>query len=147
MVLEQRQLVPRTLRPASRKLHVLAGAPERNPCAGAPCRTPDRRRGAACCRNLWIELMCTPREKRLEALLRARRSPYLSRVTRVGASSIELLVISACGYLEPGGVACTLHDRTRADGRRAKPALCFEWPPQDRPLHAGCVFAVPPAPA
>jgi hypothetical protein len=43
-------------------------------------------------------------------------------------------MISACGYLEPGGVNCTLH------GRTAKPDLCFVWPPKDMGLHPGCVF-------
>jgi hypothetical protein len=141
LVVEDRRLVSRTLRRAPRELHVLAQADGGNPCEGAPCRTPDQRPGAACCRNLWLEVMCTPREKQLEALLRARRPRHISYVTRVGASSIELQVISACGYLEPGGVACTLHGRTRDDGRNAKPRLCLEWPPADRKLHDGCVFA------
>ena len=37
-------------------------------------------------------------------------------------------------------MACTLHGRHRADGRTAKPDLCFEWPPKDKGLHPGCVF-------
>ena len=28
----------------------------------------------------------------------------------------------------------------RADGRTAKPDLCFEWPPKRQVLHPGCVF-------
>ena len=34
-----------------------------------------------------------------------------------------------------------LHGRRRADGRPAKPDLCSEWPPKDKGLHPGCVFA------
>ena len=49
-------------------------------------------------------------------------------------------MISACGYLEADGVACSLHGRHRPDGRTAKPDLCFEWPPKNRGLHPGCVF-------
>ncbi|HEX5818662.1 MAG TPA: hypothetical protein VFY20_07280 [Gemmatimonadales bacterium] len=145
LVFEEKRLVPRTLRRAPRELRVLPQSNDRNPCDGAPCRTPDQRRGAACCRNLWIELMCTPREKRLEALVRARRSPQVSYVTRVGASSLELQVISACGYLEPGSSACTLHGRAHADGRSAKPGVCVEWPAADGWTHTGCVFAAAPA--
>ena len=54
-----------------RALPVLAGV---NPCAAAPCQTADHRRGAACCRDLQIEIMCTHDESRLEALVRSRRS-------------------------------------------------------------------------
>jgi hypothetical protein len=61
-------------------------------------------------------------------------------VGREGDFSIDVEMISACGFLEPGGVACTLHGRQRGDGRTAKPDLCFEWPPKDKGLHPGCVF-------
>ena len=88
--------------------------------------------------------MCTRRQGRLEALVRSRKSPYLCKVSREGDFSIEAELISACGYLEPGGVACTLHGRRRDDGRSAKPDLCFDWPPKDKGLHPGCVFAPRP---
>ena len=55
--------------------------------------------------------------------------------------SIEAEVISACGYLDDDGIGCSLHGRTRADGRPAKPDLCSDWPPKNKGLHPGCVFA------
>lgn len=125
-------------RPAKGSLPVLAGD---NPCATAPCRTAEHTRGAACCRDLQIEIMCTRRERRLEALVRSRRSPYLCKVDRPGDFSLEVEMISACGYLAEDGVACSLHGRRRGDGRPAKPDLCSEWPPKDKGLHPGCVFA------
>jgi hypothetical protein len=112
-----------------------------NPCATAPCRTADNRRGAACCRDLQVEIMCTRSERRLEALVRSRRSPYLCKIERAGDYSLEVEMISACGYLGDDGIACTLHGRRRPDGRPAKPDLCSEWPPQNQGLHPGCVFA------
>lgn len=124
--------------PARGSLPVLNGE---NPCATAPCRTADNRRGAACCRDLQIEIMCTRREARLEALVRSRRSPYLCKVSRPGDFSIEAEMISACGYLAEDGIACSLHGRYRADGRTAKPDLCSDWPPKNKGLHPGCVFA------
>lgn len=124
--------------PAARPLPVLNGD---NPCATAPCRTADHTRGAACCRDLQVEIMCTRRERRLEALVRSRRSPYLCKVDRAGDYSLEVEMISACGYLGADGVTCTLHGRRRHDGRPAKPDLCSEWPPKNRGLHPGCVFA------
>jgi hypothetical protein len=127
-----------TTREAHRGLPVLNGE---NPCAAAPCRTADHRRGAACCRDLQIEIMCTRRETRLESLVRSRKPPYLCKVTRPGDFSIEAEVISACGYLAEDGIACSLHGRFRADGRPAKPDLCSDWPPKDKGLHPGCVFA------
>jgi hypothetical protein len=117
---------------------VLAGA---NPCALASCRTADNLRGAACCRDLQIEIMCTKRQRKLEALVRSRRSPYLCKVERAGDYSIEAEIISACGYLDGDGIGCTLHSRQRPDGRPAKPDLCSEWPPKKHTLHPGCVFA------
>ena len=120
-----------------RSLPVLASE---NPCATAPCRTADNRRVAACCRDLQVEIMCTKAERRLEALVRSRRSPYLCKVERAGDFSLEVEMISACGYLGDDGVACSLHGRVRADGRPAKPDLCTEWPPKNRGLHPGCVF-------
>ncbi|MEP7175343.1 MAG: hypothetical protein ABI860_02245 [Gemmatimonadales bacterium] len=118
-----------------------AVASDDNPCASAPCRTADNTRKAACCRDLQIEMMCTRRQRRLESLVRSRRSPYLCKIERAGDYSLEVEMISACGYLGPDGVACRLHGRHRADGRTAKPDLCFEWPPKNRGLHPGCVFA------
>ena len=84
--------------------------------------------------------MCTKRQRKLEALVRSRRSPYLCKVERGGDFSIEAEVISACAYLDEDGIGCTLHNRRRADGRPAKPDLCSEWPPRKQTLHPGCVF-------
>jgi hypothetical protein len=140
-VVEDQRLVTRTLPFPRRSLPVLETPASANPCATARCETSDHRRGAACCRDLQVEIMCTRRQWKLEALVRSRRSPYLCKVTRPGDYSIEAEIISACDYLEPGGVNCTLHGRERADGRTAKPALCFEWPPKRQTLHPGCVFA------
>jgi hypothetical protein len=131
----------RRLRPPEQPRRSLPVLGEQNPCATAPCKTADHTRGAACCRDLQVEIMCTRREQKLEALVRSRRSPYLCKVSREGDFSIEAEVISACAYLEQGGVNCTLHGRQRADGRPAKPDLCSEWPPKDPVLHPGCVFA------
>jgi len=137
-VVENRRIVRRSLPAPSRRLPVLQAE---NPCALAPCRTADNSRGAACCRDLQIEIMCTRREQRLEALVRSRRSPYLCKVERAGDFSIEAEVISACGYLDDDGIGCSLHGRNRADGRPAKPDLCSDWPPKNKGLHPGCVFA------
>jgi hypothetical protein len=140
-VLEHNRFGPRTLSHPPRELHVLVGTGDGgNPCEGAPCQTSDHRRGAACCRDMQVEIMCTRKQARLEALVRSRKSPYLCKVGREGEFSIEAEMISACGYLEPGGVACTLHGRKRDDGRSAKPDLCFDWPPKNKGLHPGCVF-------
>lgn len=111
-----------------------------NPCATAACRTSDNARGAACCRDLQVEIMCTREEMALEALVRSRRSPYLCKIDRAGDFSLEVEMISACDYLGDDGVACTLHGRRRPDGRPAKPDLCSEWPPKNKGLHPGCVF-------
>ena len=142
-IVERRKLVARRVQapvPARRSLPVVASD---NPCEGAPCRTADNTRGAACCRDLQVEIMCTPRQKRLEAFVRSRQSPYLCKVEREGKFSLGVEMISACGYLEPGGVNCTLHGRKRPDGRSAKPELCFDWPPKKQTLHPGCVFGRP----
>ena len=138
VIVENRRTAVRSLRAPPRSLPVLEGG---NPCALAPCRTADNLRGAACCRDLQIEIMCTRRQHRLEALVRSRRSPYLCKVERAGDFSIEAEVISACSYLDDDGIGCTLHGRLRADGRPAKPDLCSEWPPKKQDLHPGCVFA------
>ena len=117
-----------------------ANGADANPCATARCRTADNTMKAACCRDLQIEIMCTRRQRRLEALVRSRKSPYLCKIDREGDFSIEAEMISACGYLGEDGVACSLHGRQRSDGRTAKPDLCFEWPPKNQGLHPGCVF-------
>lgn len=140
-IVEKRRVAMRHLpppTPAPRALPVLANA---NPCESAPCRTADNKRSAACCRDLQVEIMCSRKQRRLEALVRSRQSPYLCKIERDGDWSIDVEMISACGYLEKGGVNCTLHGRKRRDGRTAKPDLCFEWPPKRQTLHPGCVFA------
>lgn len=136
-VVHRRLPPPAPPSPTLRSLPVLASD---NPCATAACRTSDHQRRAACCRDLQIEIMCTKAEHRLEALVRSRRSPYLCKVDREGDFSLDVEMISACGYLEDDGVACSLHGRSRPDGRPAKPDLCTEWPPKGRGLHPGCVF-------
>ena len=139
-IVDAKRMVARSLPPAPpprRALPVLGGE---NPCASAPCRTADHRQGAACCRDLQVEIMCTRGNRRLEALVRSRRSPYLCKIERGGDFSLDVEMISACGYLGDDGVACSLHGRVRADGRPAKPDLCTEWPPKNRGLHPGCVF-------
>jgi hypothetical protein len=139
-VVDAKRVVTRSLplAPASRRQLPVLGS--ENPCATAPCQTSDHRRGAACCRDLQVEIMCTRGDRRLEALVRSRRSPYLCKIERGGDFSLDVEMISACGYLEDDGVACSLHGRMRADGRPAKPDLCTEWPPKNRGLHPGCVF-------
>lgn len=120
-----------------------------NPCAGAPCRTADNRRGAACCRDLTLDVLHAEGDGDLEALLRARRSPYLCKVKRTDPTLIECEVISACGYLEPDGVSCMLHDRLRPDGAPAKPGICTDWPDFDDEEftgHPGCVFLTTASP-
>lgn len=140
-VVEAGHLVSRTLEhppTPPRALPVHHGV---NPCATARCRTADQRIGAACCRDLQIELMCTRREKRLEALVRSRKSPYLCKITRESDFSLGAEMISACGYLMEDGVHCGLHGRVRPDGRPAKPDLCSQWPEGGEITHPGCAFA------
>lgn len=136
LLVDQRRLMNR---PA---VDVKAGLPVlgTNPCLGAPCRTADHTRAAACCRDLQVEILCTREKTRLEALVRARQSPYLCKTERNEDDSIESEMISACGYLGEDGVACSLHGRTREDGRPAKPDLCSEWPEGGDLMHPGCVF-------
>ena len=137
LIVDNRRTAVRALPEPARSLPVLGDG---NPCALASCRTADNLRGAACCRDLQIEIMCTKRQRKLEALVRSRRSPYLCKVERAGDYSIEAEIISACGYLDDDGIGCSLHGRRRADGRPAKPDLCSEWPPKKQDLHPGCVF-------
>ncbi|MGE0439470.1 MAG: hypothetical protein AB7L66_18430 [Gemmatimonadales bacterium] len=120
-----------------RALAVLASE---NPCAISPCRTADNTIGAACCRDLQIEIICPPRAARLESLVRTRKSPYLCKVTREHPDSLGAEIISACRYLEPGTPLCSLHGRKRPDGSSAKPDLCFEWPAGAEVYHPGCAF-------
>ena len=135
-------LVGRTLPAQPIPARSLPIAESVNHCAVAACRTADNREGAACCRDLQIELMCTRRERRLEALVRARRSPLLCKISRESPFSLSAELISACGYLVEDGISCALHGRTRSDGRPAKPDLCSQWPDGGETMHPGCVFAV-----
>jgi hypothetical protein len=113
-----------------------------NPCLDAPCRTGDNKRGAACCRDLTLELDLPEPSTRMMALLRARKSPYLCKVTREGPNAVEVEVISACGYLGDDGISCVLHDRVLPNGRLAKPSICMEWPDldDDDEGHPGCAL-------
>lgn len=114
-----------------------------NPCVGAPCRTSDNKRGAACCRDLKLELLIPKNAKNKMALLKTRKSPFLCKVKRENKRVVEVEVISACGYLGPDGISCVLHDRVRPNGKNAKPQLCYDWPDfgKDEIGHKGCVFA------
>lgn len=141
-VVERGRLVERELpmpAPPRRSLAVLS----HNPCAEAPCQTSDHTRGAACCRDLQVEIMCDRSWTRQELLIRSRQSPYLCKVVRENDEALDAEMISACGFLGADGVACTLHSRRRPDGRKAKPDLCHRWPKpsRDETLHRGCVFA------
>lgn len=140
LVIDRGQTAVRHLPFPRRSLPVLQQPSGANPCAEAPCTTADHKRGAACCRDLQIEIMCPKTDRRLEGLVFSRRSPYLCKIERAGDHSIEAEMISACGFLGEDGVACSLHGRMRADGRPAKPDLCSEWPPKNKGLHPGCVF-------
>lgn len=125
---------------AQRSLPVLRNG---NPCIGAPCRTADNKRGAACCRDLTLDVVLPPTATLSEALLRARQPPYLCKVKREGPLSVECEMISACAYLEPDGISCRLHDRLLPNGRLAKPSICREWPElgEDEVAHPGCRLA------
>ena len=141
-IVESGRLVERELPPprvSKRALAVLS----HNPRAEAPCQTSDHKRGAACCRDLQIEVMCARTWTRQELLIRSRKSPYLCKVVRENDEALEAEMISACSYLGADGIACSLHGRHRPDGRKAKPDLCHRWPKpsKDETLHVGCVFA------
>ena len=140
-IVERGRPVTRLLPPPaspSRELPIHAGS---NPCVGAPCRTADNRRGAACCRDLQVEIMCRRGQRRLESLVRARKSPYLCKVERETPESLNAEMISACAFLVEDGIHCALHGRRRPDGRAAKPDLCSQWPEGSDTMHPGCVFA------
>src|SRR5262249_29527086 len=121
----------------SRALPVLTGE---NPCSGAPCRTADNRRGAACCRDLTLDVLLPADDIETEALLRARRSPYVCKVTRVDEEIVECEAISACGYLRAEDLSCSLHGLIRENGVAAKPSICSDWPSSepDSVYHPGC---------
>lgn len=144
-VVSHQQLTPIVLRFPPRSLPVLEEDGV-NPCSIAPCSTADNTRGSACCRDLQVEIMCTPEETELEELIRSRQSPYLCKVTREGKYSIDAEMISACTYLDDAGANCTLHGRLRPDGRSAKPDLCFEWPDEGVGMHPGCLWTPAPKP-
>lgn len=141
-VVDGRKLVTRTLPappPPRRSLPVNATS---NPCATARCRTADGKIGAACCRDLQIEVKCPTDGSMLEQLLRSRKSPYLCKVERESPDdeTVTVEVLSACDYLGEDGVSCDLHGRRRPDGRPAKPELCSAWPEKRTGLHPGCAF-------
>jgi hypothetical protein len=119
----------------------VVGAP--NPCVGAPCRTADNAQGAACCRDLTVDVVATLADELLESLLRSRKSPYLCKVTRTDETTLECEVISACAYLDTDGIGCVLHDRLLPDGQPAKPSICYDWPDPgpDGTTHPGCRLA------
>ena len=139
ILLEELSPAPRVVRapaPAHRALPVVEGI---NPCLGAKCATADHVRGAACCRDLQIEILCSPEQTELEALVRSRLSPYLCKIDRESPRTLGAEMISACGYLDDRE-ECSLHGRLRADGSTAKPDLCFDWPKEGKGEHPGCVF-------
>jgi hypothetical protein len=90
---------------------------------------------------MQVEIMCTPKQRRLEALVRSRKSPYICKVERESQFSLGAELISACSFLLDDGIHCALHGRRRPDGRAAKPDLCSEWPEAGDCMHPGCVFA------
>ena len=75
--------------------------------------------------------MCTNGAARLEALVRSRRSPYLCKIERAGDYSLEVEMISACGYLDDDGVGCSLHGRHRADGRTGQARSVLRMAPEE----------------
>lgn len=135
----QRALPLPLKRAAKRALPVM---PQDNPCIGAPCRTADNRRGAACCRDLTLDVVVHESETHLERLLRSRKSPYLCRHKRTTPDLVECEVISACAYLADDGISCALHNRVLPNGRPAKPSICSDWPDldPDDTGHPGCVL-------
>ncbi len=139
---KRRPLQLRMKRAAQRALPVIQSD---NPCVGAPCRTADNTHGAACCRDLTLEVLTPESDTRTESLLRARKSPYLCKVSRENPEIVECEVISACGYLDDDGITCALHDRLLPNGRLAKPSICMEWPDlgPDDTGHPGCVLIEP----
>ena len=114
---------------------------EDNPCVGAPCRTADNARGAACCRDLTLDVVVPEGDEATEQFLRSRKAPYLCKVERADHEIVEAEVISACAYLDPeDGISCVLHDRLLPNRQLAKPSICREWPDidEDEAGHPGC---------
>ena len=144
LVVERSEMATLRLRRPSRQLPVVSDASDENPCAIAPCETADHRRGSACCRDLQVEILCHRSDTALEALVRSRLSPYLCKISRESDESLEAEMISACAFLDASASGCTLHGRTRPDGRPAKPDLCSSWPDDGKGLHPGCIFYEPP---
>lgn len=133
--------VDRHLPPPSAPRRSLPVAPDANPCASADCRTSDHTRGAACCRDIQVDIRCREDDDLLEALLRNRKAPYLCKVEREeDAGLVNAEIISACAYLQEDGRHCDLHGRSRPDRRPAKPEMCSHWPESRTGLHPGCVF-------
>jgi hypothetical protein len=62
------------------------------------------------------------------------------KVTRVDEEIVECEAISACGYLSPEDLSCTLHGLVRENGAPAKPSICSDWPTSeaDTVYHPGC---------
>jgi Fe-S-cluster containining protein len=142
-LVDGRRMRRRTLPHVSHTARELPVVEMPNPCATAPCRTGDNRRGAACCRDFQVDIRCDEDNELLEELIRNRKSPYLCKVNRDDGDDdlLNAEIISACGYLLEDGIHCSLHDRQRGDGRPAKPLLCTAWPKKRTGLHPGCVFA------
>jgi hypothetical protein len=141
-IVENARLVDRTFAapsPPRRLLPILATGAPANPCSVAPCRTADNTRGMACCRDLQVEIVCPRSNRRLEALVKSRKPPYLCKVERDSDDTLNVEMISACSFLATG-IGCSLHGRKRPDGRSAKPDLCFDWPSEKDTRHPGCVF-------
>ena len=139
-IMEKGKPVSRRLEHAPSVRRALPLAPDSNPCATAKCHTSDNLRKAACCRDLQVEVVCSPRQTRLEALLRSRQAPYLCKFEREDERTVLVEIISACAYLKEDGLHCDLHGRKRPDGRPAKPVLCSTWPEKRTGLHPGCAF-------
>lgn len=140
-VVERKKLVRRHLPPPAppRRALPIAATPAANPCAAARCRTSDHKIGAACCRDVQVDICCRRDQTALEALIRSRRPPYLCKVERENDEQVVVEIISACSFLRPDS-GCDLHGRTRVDGRPAKPLMCSRWPEKRSGLHSGCAF-------
>ncbi len=139
-IVEKRRLVGRRLPAPSVPRRALPLAPvASNPCATARCSTSDHRLGAACCRDIQLDIRCSTRQPMLEALIRSRKPPYLCKTERVDDTQLVVEIISACGFLTEDKL-CDLHGRSRPDGLPAKPLLCSTRPEKRSGLHSGCAF-------
>jgi hypothetical protein len=139
-IMQHGKPVSRRLEHAPAVRRALPLAPDSNPCATAKCHTSDNQRKAACCRDLQVEVVCSPRQNLLESLLKNRQAPYLCKFEREDERTVLVEMISACTYLKEDGLHCDLHGRKRPDGRPAKPVLCSTWPEKRTGLHPGCAF-------